>query len=109
MALIHVRTYPFQNNDNTGEVKIKIIDSGGIRKDFKCRLKRTTKLRKMMETYANTHNLDTALLRFHFDGMRVHRVRSTYTSLLTCKGILVFVVNPLMLIALYVLPDFFGT
>ena len=62
-------------NENPGEVRIKIIDSGTLGKVFKCRIKRTQKLRKMMETYANTNNLEMAYLRFFFDEKRVHKVR----------------------------------
>ena len=82
MIFPHEPSFSFQNtslpNENPGEVRIKIIDSGNLREVFKCRIKRTTKLRKMMETYANREGLEMANLRFYFDGpemrMRVHKV-----------------------------------
>ena len=76
-------------NENPGEVRIKIIDSGNLTPVFKCRIKRTTKLRKMMENYANTNNLEMAYLRFFFDGpemrIRVHKVRTKYVRIRTRK------------------------
>ena len=79
MVFPHEPSFSFQNtslpNENPGEVRIKIIDSGDKRNVFKCRIKRTQKLRKMMETYANTNKLEMASLRFLFDEKRVHKVR----------------------------------
>ena len=79
MVFPHEPSFSFQNtslpNENPGEVRIKIIDSGDKRNVFKCRIKRTQKLRKMMETYANTNKLEMAYLRFFFDEKRVHKVR----------------------------------